>query len=435
MRLPASVRAASRNEQVILASAMAVSFALVAIYVIATRSHGIVADEVEYDSQGRFFAEGHFWWSTAPFGEAHPSAWKAPGYPAWVGFWYALVGESPVRLALIQGLLAPVTVLLTWILARRLFDSKVALTAACGVAVFPLVWEYFGLLFPEALSIPLTLAALIAMLDREPTPGRIVLVGVLVGMNLLVRPTAFFLLAGVAAAWIVATGWRRGAALTIATAAIAVLVVVPWTIRNYVVLDGFIPISIQDAAAYGTFNDEAANDPDDPYAWRAIPSTLEDELKLDEPVSDPEFRSRLQSLGRDYIQEHPASVPKAFFWNGVTRFWDLRAPSKALREVDFQGRSKPVRAIGLGLYYVMLPLALVGLWRLRSRREILWPLIAIALAAMAAFTIIAGTRYRAPLEPVIVILATVGIFLPGTGLADGLRSTRNRRPPDALADS
>lgn len=414
MRLPAAVRDAHPRERALLAGAMALSLGLVIVYVLATRAHGLTGDEPEYHAQGVFFTEGKLWWSEAITGEAHPSAWKAPGYPAWVGFWYSLLGTSSLRLTLLQSLLAPVTVLLAWLLARRLFDARVAAATAFGVALFPLAWEYFGMLFPEALSVPLTLAVLLVVLDREPTRGRVALAGVLVGLNLLVRPTAFFLMAGILVAWIIAVGWRRGIVATVATGVIALLVVAPWTIRNFVVLDGFVPISIQDAAIYGTFNDDAANDPDQPYAWRATPPTLEGVLADAIKLPEPEFRSELQDVGVEYIRDHPASVPKAIFWNGLSRFWDLRAPSQALAEVEFQGRSRGVRAAGLGLYYVILPLALIGLWRYRSRRQLVLPLVAMGVVATLAFTVVAGTRYRAPLEPVLVMLAAAALIGPRT---------------------
>jgi 4-amino-4-deoxy-L-arabinose transferase-like glycosyltransferase len=395
---------ASRRELLVLAGAMAVSFAIVVVYVIARRHAALVGDQPEYDLQGHFFEMGKWWWSTTPFGIAHPTAWKAPGYPAWVGFWYSILGSSHVRVELVQALLAPLTVGLTWLLARRLFTPRVALAAACVVAVFPLAWEFYGLLYPEALAIPLTVLLLLLFLGRDPTPALAAGVGALLGLGMLVRPTSVFLGAGVAAAWIVAAGWRRGAAMTALSALCAILVIVPWTVRNAIEADGFIPISVQDGALAGTFNPTSANDPVYPYAWRPD-APIELALARGEPLGDAELRSKLQSAGWDYISEHPDSVPKAFFWNGLSRFWDVRRPGRALDETPFEGRVEAVTAVGLGMYYVLLPLAVVGLWRLRRRAEILFPVVSLALAASIVFTVASGTRYRATLEPLIVVLA------------------------------
>ena len=391
------------RERLLVLAAMAAGVAVVLLYVLTTRSHPLSGDEIFYDETARFWADGKLWWGTLPFGEAHPTAWKPPLYPAFVGTLYAIVGESPLRVEVVQSLLAAVAVGLTWALARRLVGPTAAVVAAWAVALFPLSFEYYGLLFPEALAVPLTVLTLSLFLEREPTPRRAIAVGAAVGAGLLVRPTSAFLLAGVLAAFVVAAGWRRGATMTALAALVAALVVAPWTVRNYVEHDGLIPISVQDAAVYGTFNPEAAADD---FAWRAFledPPAILEERNPD--TTEAELRSELQSFALDYIGDHPDSVPKAFFWNGVVRFWDARAPGDAVDEVHFQGRSRTVRWIGLGLYYLLVPLAALGLWRLRKRRSLLVPVLALVASASLAFTVIGGTRYRAPLEPLLVVLA------------------------------
>jgi hypothetical protein len=203
---------------------------------------------------------------------------------------------------------------------------------------------------------------------------------------------------------VLASGWRRGLLLSALSVAVAALVILPWTVRNYVVADDLIPISIQDAAAYGTFNDEAANDPKFPYAWRFQLRDQPDVLE-GPPVGDGELRSELQDEAFDYIKAHPFSVVEAFYWNGLSRFWDIRHPSYSVDEAPFDGRSRALGQIGIAIYYAILLLAIGGLWRIRRRTEIVLPILAMALAASIVFTSDSGTRYRAPLEPLLVVLA------------------------------
>jgi hypothetical protein len=201
---------------------------------------------------------------------------------------------------------------------------------------------------------------------------------------------------------------------------VAALVVAPWTVRNYVVLDGFVPISIQDAAAYGTFNDTSANDPDLPWAWRPTP---ERDLDLFRPearfkYTDAEWRTELQSRAWDYVKQHPESVPKAFFWNGITRTWDLRRPSHSAGEAPFEGRKKGVAYAALFIWWALLGLALVAAFRLRSQKKaLLWALLALALSMSIVFTTAAGVRYRQPIEPLVIVLAAVTLGRLGGGPA------------------
>jgi hypothetical protein len=198
--------------------------------------------------------------------------------------------------------------------------------------------------------------------------------------------------------------------LTAVATLVAALVVAPWTVRNAVVLHGFVPVSLQDAALYGTFNTQAAHDPVWPYAWRPDPPGYADVLHPARPLSDIQLRSRLISRALSYISAHPAAVPAAFFWNGLSRLWDIRRRSRSLTEVPFEGRSRLISQIGLDIYDVLLPLALFGLWRARRRRGLVIGLLAIALGAAVVYTADSGTRYRAPLEPVIVVLACAGVL-------------------------
>jgi len=154
----------------------------------------------------------------------------------------------------VQVPIGAVVIWLSWLLGRRLFGPRVAIAAAVVVAVYPFAWQYEELLYSESFATPLTIAFLVLGLTGRPSRRRAVLAGVVLGVALLVRPTSIILLAPLAVCLVFRIGWPRAAVLSALTAALAVLVVAPWTIRNAVVEHGFVPISLQDAAAYGTFN-------------------------------------------------------------------------------------------------------------------------------------------------------------------------------------
>src|SRR5262249_8622634 len=160
-------------------------------------------------------------------------------------------------------------------------------------------------------------------------------------------------------------GWRRVAAVV----ATAVVLVIPWTIRNDAV-DGaeVVPISIQDAAAYGTFNADAAHDGKWPYKWRPRPADTR-ALFAGPPLTGAEVRGALRAKATAYIKAHPASVPKAFFWNGISRLYDIRRPARAIDSGPPEGRAKGLAAAGFVAYWLMVLFALVGLFRLPRRQS------------------------------------------------------------------
>lgn len=411
------LQALERRERWLLAAAIALGLGVRLAYVLATQHYRLAGDAPEYDAEGWLIAQGHWFWTRLPYGILHAGAWKPPGYPAWVGLWYALLGHHPVAVRLLQVPLGAATISLSWLLARRLFGARVAIAAAFVVALYPLAWQYEGLLYSESLATPITLAVLIVIFTRGPSARRAVLCGVLLGLELLIRTSGVFLVLGLVVAWGIRAGFRGGILPVALAIAVSALVVAPWTVRNAIVMHGFVPVAMDDAALYGTFNAQSAHDPVWPYAWRRDPSSVAKLLDPKRPLPDVTLRSRLIHSALSYISAHPSAVPEAFFWNGLSRLWDIRRRSRSLAEVPFEGRSRLVTNLGLDVYDVLLPLALVGLWRARRRRWLVLGVLAIALGASIVFTGDSGTRYRATLEPLVAVLACAGVLGAGEGLA------------------
>ena len=375
-----------------------------------------------------FFTQGHWWWSRAPFGIPHPSLWKAPLYPLWVGALYGAGGVHPGWVKTAQVVFGVAVILLTWLLARRLFGPKAAIAAAFLVAVYPMAFQFEELLYSEAIATPLLLGVLVLAWTRTPTPRRAALTGAALGLAMLTRPSFGVLGVAILVAWIALAGWRRGIGLTVVAGLVAALVVAPWTIRNHHVDGGFVPISVQDAALYGVFNDEAANDTHYPWAWRPVPRGYQAILR--QRTSDHEFRARLQRLAREYIADHPSSVVKAFYWNGINRTFDVRTPPSAQYEVPFEGRIGWFSKLGAWCYVLVGLAAVAGLWRHRRRRGLVLAVLALFFATAVAYTGDGGTRYRAPLEPLLAILAVAAFVRPASELGSRAGRSGTRAGPE-----
>ena len=174
------MRGVPRRELYLLGAAVALGLAIRIAFLVITKDHMLAGDEPTYDEMGRLIAGGDWFWSSYPYGTPMPSIWKAPGYPAFVGVGYTLIGEHPDRYLVAQVLVvAPVTIFLTWLLARRLFeDRRVATLAAFVAAVYPFIWQTETRFFAESLAVPLFLGVMLLLLGRAtacgcaPRPGR-----------------------------------------------------------------------------------------------------------------------------------------------------------------------------------------------------------------------------------------------------------------------
>jgi hypothetical protein len=272
------------------------------------------------------------------------------------------------------------------------------------------VWQYDVRLYSEVIATPLTLVAILVLLEQPVSWRRTAVAGVLIALNLYIRPTAAFLFATAAACWVLAAGWRRGLQHTGVAVLLAAVLVAPWTLRNHSVdRDHLVLISIQDSAGYGTFNDDAANDPVWPWAWRPVPSSFRDVL-AGPPLGDGEFHEIARRRILDYIGEHPFSVVEAFFWNGLSRTWDVRRPARGIDPARTDGRDRTIATLSYWSYWLVMPFALAGLWLSRRRLGVVVPLLLTALALSVLCTSVGGTRFRAPFEPVLAVFACVAVF-------------------------
>src|SRR3954469_490877 len=106
----------TRRDAKLLAAILLLGFAVRLAFVLATHGHVLAGDEIEYDTEGRFIAHGKWFWTFAPTHVAHAGMWKPPVYPVFVGVLYKVLGAHADRVLLVQTLIGPVTIALTWLL-------------------------------------------------------------------------------------------------------------------------------------------------------------------------------------------------------------------------------------------------------------------------------------------------------------------------------
>jgi 4-amino-4-deoxy-L-arabinose transferase-like glycosyltransferase len=194
-----------------------------------------------------------------------PSDWS-PGAPLlYAASFYATAGAREGTARIVELLLGLATIVVAYLLGRRISCRPAGLLAAFAVAVYPPFIHSVGALYSEPPAMFTLPAAVLAFLwagDGLATrsfPARWLLPGFLFGLTAMFRPE--YLLVGFAFALLAlirvwrARAWRPSLAAAALLLAALLLPIVPWAIRNQVVLHRTVPISTGGGKALyvGTF--------------------------------------------------------------------------------------------------------------------------------------------------------------------------------------
>ena len=245
-------------------------------------------------------------------GTRGPSAYFAPGFPYFLALVDIIDGHEtrrdgaihPARIS--QAVLGTITVALIGLVALELFGERDGLIALVLAAVYPVLIELSVTLVAENLLTLLVLAAVYAGLrvrrarSARTTYAWVAGAGLLTGLATLTHENAIVILFPLlVAVW---TGRPRTAPRSLAAPAlliaVTVLMILPWTIRNAVVIHHFIPVSDETGITLvGTYNVASASDPQLPYKWRifyGIPGERS-LIREESTLTEPEIGDRLES--------------------------------------------------------------------------------------------------------------------------------------------
>ena len=172
-----------------------------------------------------------------------PTARWPPGYSTLVGGLYAVFGVHPIAAELANAVIGAATVVVLMLVVGRGLDRPTAVIAGLIFAVLPGPIMWTDVLVAETLYTALFTVALLVLVRASPTLGWMALIGAVIGLAALVRGEAltWFLLPVVLfRGRLPHRDVRRGIAAAVGVAAI---VLAPWTIRNAVVMDAFVPVA------------------------------------------------------------------------------------------------------------------------------------------------------------------------------------------------
>ena len=209
---------------------------------------------------------------------------------------------------------------------------------------------------------------------------------------------------------------------------LALVTVSPWTIRNAVVMDRFIPVSTQlGSALAGTYNDQARTDKENPASWRSIRHVPEYRSLYNRlrEIPEAEVEVILRERSKAYIREHPTYPFKVALWTSL-RMLELGGMDWSRHTASTISIGPRWANAGVICFWVFALLALAGAFTRQARRTPLFVwLIPVLLYLSVVFLVVETPRYRTGIDPFIVMLAALALLraLPGGG-------DREPPPPD-----
>ena len=403
---------------VILAVALIVRVGVI----VASPDFQPIFDAADFDRHADSIADGH-WYPPPQLGVDGPTAFRPPLYPAALAVVQA-VGGAWTAERLLSALLGVLTVLLVYLIARRLWGQRVATVAGAIAAVFPPLVMFSATILSEALFLPLVLGAVLAVLYFRDTQRMrwVVAAGVLCGLAVLTRANGLPLVLALAVGvWTSRPLLSRRALVAPAVVVLATaLTIVPWVIRNAIEFDRYVGITTSGGFALaGTYNAEArseAEHPGQPVSPNQL-DTYQDELTRRD-LDEDEMIGLLNDQATDYIRDHPGYVAQTFLWN-IPRLLDIERSDSfektfATSQLQAIGVEKIDSAVVfLGSLYVVLLTALAGAalqitGRGPRRAPLFVWLVPLSLVVLA-LAIYGLPRYRAPADPFLILLASVAV--------------------------
>ncbi len=399
---------------VIVALATRVAFAWYEERQIPAQALSIVPFQTETGHIAYSIASGKGF--SSPFQrDTGPTAWLAPVYPYLLAGIFKLFGIYTLRsffVALSLNILFSAGACVPIFYAGKRIGGVAAASAAAWLwALFPnAIIIPFEWIWDTSLSVLLVAALLWATLELAESRRLLdwYLYGLLWGFALLTNP-AVAVLFPVLLAWAAyrSRGFNRAANSVVRpllAAAIAVLCCVPWTIRNYLQFHKFIPLRSNFAFELYIGNNENY---DEQHRFRPGVITQEREILRYVGMGETAFMKEEKRKAVSFIVANPRIeawlITQRFvdFWTGTA------TPLAAFRQAD---------SLWLRLILVcndIAPLcAFLGIIVLiATKNSYAWPLISIpVLFPLLYYVTHTSLRYRHPIDPVVLLLAAIGVL-------------------------
>ncbi len=361
----------------------------------------------------------------------YPTVSRAPLWPWIISSIYFFTGPQSFYARLFYCFLGSGTCLFIYRFTSDLFGRRIALCTGVIAATYTGLFLYDGWLYTESLyTFCVTGFAYSLFRLQHTTPGTrpigrtrlsafwraikehqwAILCGLFIGAASLTRPNGLLLI-GLVCLWALILirahlkPWREMIGNALLITGIAILLVAPWTYRNYLVTQAFVPVETgMGEVLLGSYNDVVADPASVRYGFWRPPNGARNHDDLGYTPADDTIDTE-KALA--WMRAHLTEVASLMGLH-VINMWQPYTYSHGLPIEEYPGRLSS-RFIGMIIPLESIPiflLAAFGLfftWKQR-KKELLVIYLVVAATIVQNVVFYGMMRFRAPIEPLLVIL-------------------------------
>ncbi|HZS76935.1 MAG TPA: glycosyltransferase family 39 protein [Ktedonobacteraceae bacterium] len=363
----------------------------------------------------------------------HPyiaTVYRAPLWPFMLSGLSIFFGSNDFVARMLLSLLDSGTCVLVYLFAQDLFGRRIGLLAGLFAAIYPEMFIYTGWLYTETLYTFFLFAlcyTLLRLMRKEGGAWSLWLIsGILLGLLSLTRPNGIIVIALVVV-WAIIMIWlkllRRRVTLMgiVLTSLLACILIAPWTIRNYQVSHSFIPVATGDGTvllgAYNSMSLTRSAYPNGfPGTWInplvAVPKVAYTFPLIDcKPPCEVAREDTFKNAAYQWISSHLDYMPRLLLFHFLN-LWvpDTHEADLPVDRFPGQTSSKIVLFMMKTFPILLFVLAAIGLVaQIKRWRELLFIYFMILLTIAQALYFYGSPRFRAPIEPMLIVLAAGAI--------------------------
>ncbi len=382
---------------------LSLSFSLV-VYPRIEYSFHAQQDADRYGEIGRNFYEGNgFRFTDAEMSTVS----RGPIYPLMIAaLCWVFRGYSVLSIQVLQAFILGGSVLFVFFVTRQLSTLAVARWAAFFIAFNPIFMWYSARIWTETLLTIMILfvAYRLVRFFNIPTFWRALFLGMVVGITSLIRSGVILFIPFLIIICLSRFKWKEAKYLFVSFLCV-IIIILPWSVRNYRVTKEFIPVQTTAASNFIVGKAIAQDFTKYPLSFSQSMERATSEIGDTLDNADISPLDAEEAVGEAYLRNmiirEVWNNPKILFQKisaQVFTFWYLA--------------ESPLKSILILI--VQLPIilsAIAGIIFMGRRKQKLFPLLSIIVYWWGiAVCFIAHARIAVPIVPLVIILAVIGLL-------------------------